>query len=99
MILGMVVGTVVCTQKADQIAGAKYLLVDKCDQTGKGIGQYHVALDQVGAGLGEMIFMSQGSPNRQTKRTFDRPIDASILGIVDTIDQDGQTAYSKSNQG
>ena len=99
MILGMVIGTVVCTQKADQIAGAKYLLIEQCDQSGQGKQKYHVALDQVGAGGGEMIFMSSGSPNRQTKRTFDRPIDASVLGIVDAIDQDGTIVYDKSEQG
>ena len=55
-----------------------------------------MALDQVGAGPGEMIFMSNGSPNRQTPRTFDKPIDASILGIVDLIDESGKVVYSKA---
>ena len=95
MILGMIVGTVVSTQKADNVDGTRYMLVQKCDQHGKGLGEYHVALDQVGAGTGEMIFMSQGSPNRQTKRTFDKPIDASILGIIDLIDESGKVVYSK----
>ncbi len=95
MILGMIVGTVVSTQKADNIDGARYMLVEKCDQHGSGLGEYHVALDQVGSGPGEMIFMSNGSPNRQTLRTFDKPIDASILGIVDLIDEHGQVAYRK----
>ena len=95
MILGMVVGTVVCTCRADEIAGPKYLLIEQCDQSGKGNSKYQVALDQVGAGTGELIFMSQGSPNRQTKRTFDKPIDASVLGIVDLIDQGGKTVYRK----
>jgi len=95
MILGMIVGTVVSTQKADNIDGARYMLVQKCDQHGNTLNEYHVALDQVGAGTGEMIFMSQGSPNRQTKRTFDKPIDASILGIIDLIDESGKVVYSK----
>ncbi|MCP4453001.1 MAG: EutN/CcmL family microcompartment protein [Planctomycetes bacterium] len=95
MILGMVTGTVVTTQKADKIYGAKYLLVNKCDQFGKTKDDFYVALDQVGAGHGEMVLMAQGSPNRQTQRTVDRPIDASIIGIVDLIDQFGQVAYKK----
>jgi len=95
MILGMIVGTVVSTQKADNVDGTRYMLVQKCDQHGKTKDEYHVALDQVGAGTGEMIFMSQGSPNRQTKRTFDKPIDASILGIIDLIDESGKVVYSK----
>lgn len=95
MILGMVQGTVVASAKADKIDGAKYLLVNKCDQHGNVKGDYHVALDQVGAGIGEMVIMSQGSPNRQTERTFDRPIDASIIGIVDVIDQFEEVTYKK----
>ncbi len=95
MILGMVVGTVVCTSKADKIEGATYLLVEQCDQSGERKGKFHVALDQVGAGTGEMIFMSQGSPNRNTERTDDRPIDASVLGIIDLIDEGGRTVYNK----
>ena len=95
MILGMVVGTVVATQKVDQVTGAKYLLVNLCDQHGEVKNDFLVALDQVGAGHGEMVMMAQGSPNRQTERTFDKPIDASILGIVDLIDQFGKTSYKK----
>jgi len=95
MILGIVVGTVVSTLKADMVDGTKYLLIQKCDQRGDTRDEYHVALDQVGAGTGEMIFMSQGSPNRQTKRTFDKPIDASVLGIIDLIDESGEVVYTK----
>ncbi|MBT3199547.1 MAG: EutN/CcmL family microcompartment protein [Phycisphaerales bacterium] len=95
MILGKIVGTVVCTQRADNVEGARFMLVEKCDQHGTTTGEFHVALDQVGAGPGEVIFMSNGSPNRQTERTFDKPIDASILGIVDMIDESGKVVYSK----
>jgi microcompartment protein CcmK/EutM len=42
-----------------------------------------------------MVMMARGSPNRQTPRTFDRPIDASILGIIDEIAQFGEVAYKK----
>ena len=95
MIIARVRGTVVCTRKADGIAGAKYLLVEQCDQSGEGNGKNHEALDQVGAGPDEVIFMSQGSPNRQTERTFDRPVDATILGIIDLIEEMGEIAYRK----
>ena len=91
----MVVGTVVTTQKADKIGGAKYLLINKCDQYGKVKNDFSIALDQVGAGHGEMVIMSEGSPNRQTKRTFNRPIDASIIGIVDLIGQFDKVTYKK----
>jgi len=91
----MVVGTVVATRKADNIGGAKYLLINKCNQRGEVKDDFYVALDQVGAGHGEMVLMATGSPNRQTERTFDRPIDASILGIVDLIDEFGEVTYKK----
>jgi carbon dioxide concentrating mechanism protein CcmL len=91
----MVIGTVVTTSKADKIEGARYMLVNKCDQFGATKDEYYVALDQVGAGHGEMVMMSQGSPNRQTPRTFDRPIDASIIGIVDMVGQFGEVSYKK----
>jgi len=91
----MVVGTVVSTQKADGIAGAKYLLVDLCNSSGEIKGEYHVALDQVGAGHGDMVMIATGSPNRQTPRTFDHPIDASILGIIDLVSHHGETVYKK----
>ena len=96
MILGMVAGTVVTSQKADGIEGAKYLLVERCSQGAERRGEFHVALDQIGAGVGEMIFMSQGSPNRQTPRTFDKPVDATVIGIVDLIDECGEVVYDKS---
>ncbi|MHC4247983.1 MAG: EutN/CcmL family microcompartment protein [Planctomycetota bacterium] len=95
MILGMVVGTVVTTEKADKIEGAKYLLVNQCNERGETKDDFFVALDRVGAGHGEMVMMAKGSPNRQTPRTFDRPIDASILGIVDMIAKFGEVAYKK----
>jgi ethanolamine utilization protein EutN len=95
MILGMVQGTVVASNKADGIVGAKYLIVNKCDQFGKVKNDYYVALDQVGAGHGEMVMMAQGSPNRQTERTIDHPIDASIIGIIDMIDQFEKVTYKK----
>jgi ethanolamine utilization protein EutN len=95
MLLGMVVGTVVATQTADAIDDAKYLLVNICDEAGVLKGDFHIALDQVGAGHGDMVLMATGSPNRQTERTFDHPIDASIIGIVDLIDRGGRTTYKK----
>ena len=95
MILGMVVGTVVCSTRADQIEAAKYLLVEHCDQHGKGKNDFHVVLDPVGAGPGEMVFVSLGSPSRNTDRTLDRPIDALILGIVDLVDENDKVVYRK----
>ena len=95
MLLGTVVGTVVPTLKADKIGGAKYLLIELSDQSGKGRDKFHVALDQVGAGVGELVFINQGSPGRNTMRTDDRPVDSLVLGIVDVIEEGGRTVYEK----
>ena len=95
MILGRVVGTVVSERRADQIAAARYLLIDQCDQHGKGKNDFLVALDLIGANSGEMVILSQGSAARQTKITDNRPMDAIIVGIVDLIDEQGRVVYKK----
>jgi len=95
MVFAFVVGTVVSTQRDDGIPDAKYLLVEKCDQYGSRKGSYIVALDHVGAERDELVLVSEGSPNRNTPRTNDRPIDASILGIVDLVDEMGTVVYQK----
>jgi microcompartment protein CcmK/EutM len=95
MLLAQVVGTVVSTQRADSIAGAKYLLVQTCDQQGSLKGHYVVALDLVGAGVGEMVIIAQGSSARQTGTTFEKPIDAVIAGIVDMVEEEGSVVFRK----
>jgi microcompartment protein CcmK/EutM len=95
MIFGKVTGTVVSTQKSDGITGTKYLLVQLCDHREKLKNGYIVALDLVGAGLGEMVIIAQGSSARQTDMTYQKPIDAVIAGIVDLVEEDGVTVYRK----
>ncbi|RKX76636.1 MAG: ethanolamine utilization protein EutN [Spirochaetes bacterium] len=95
MIFGKVAGTIVSTQRSDQIEGAKYLLVELCDQKGNGKKSYLVALDPLQAGEGEMVILSQGSSCRQTQLTYQKPIDTLIVGIVDMVEERGQVAYRK----
>jgi microcompartment protein CcmK/EutM len=95
MILGKVVGTVVSEKRADQIEAAKYLLIDQCDQQGRGKNDFLVALDLIGAGYEEIVLLSQGSAARQTTITDNRPMDAIIIGIVDLIDEQGNVVYKK----
>jgi len=52
-------------------------------------------LDLVGAGLGEMVIIAQGSSARQTSLTFEKPIDAVIAGIVDLVEEDGTVVFRK----
>ena len=93
MNLARVRGTVVATRRSDKVDGAKWLLVEDCDQNGAGRGEYVVALDMVGADRGQLVLLTQGSSCRWTRRTDDRPMDALVVAIVDEIDQAGTVTY------
>lgn len=95
MLLAKVKGTIVSTKKADTIRGAKYLLVQICDHREKLRKRFVVALDLIGAGMGEVVIIAQGSSARQTKMTFEKPIDAVVAGIVDLIEEKGTITYRK----
>ena len=95
MILGRVIGTVVSTRKDDELEGLKFLVVKACDFDGKPTGAAVVAADSVGAGIGEVVLYASGSSARQTHITKDRPVDATIMAIVDAIEQDGKQTYTK----
>jgi microcompartment protein CcmK/EutM len=95
MILGKVVGTVVSSTSRTGITGAVFLLIEKCSQSGEVRNDYVVALDMVGAGKGEMVMVSEGSTARETPLTVGRPLDAIVVGIVDSIDENEQLVYQK----
>ena len=85
MFIGKVSGTVVASRKVDQLSGFKLLLVKKLDLARKETGDFTVAVDVVGAGYGEIVLVVSGSSARQTERTDKKPIDAAIVGIIDTV--------------
>ncbi|MGD8778987.1 MAG: EutN/CcmL family microcompartment protein [Ignavibacteria bacterium] len=86
MILGKVIGTVWSTRKDENLVGAKFLIVRQLniDYTPK--ENFIVAVDSVGAGVGEVVLCAQGSSARQTSLTKNKPIDAVIMAIVDKLD-------------
>ncbi len=94
MNLARVRGTVVASKRSDQVSGAKWLLVEDCDQRGAGKGEYLVALDMVGAERGQLVLLTQGSSCRWTYRTDDRPMDTLVVAIVDQVDQSGEVVYA-----
>ena len=94
MNLAKVRGTVVASKRSDKVDGAKWLLVEDCDQAGAGKGEYLVALDMVGAERGQLVLLTQGSSCRWTYRTDDRPMDTLVVAIVDEIDQSGEVVYA-----
>jgi len=95
MMIGKVVGTVIATRKEDELEGLKFLLVRGLDLDGKPTSALVVAADAVGAGIGEVVLYASGSSARQTKVTRDRPVDATIMAIVDEIEVGGKTKYVK----
>ena len=95
MVLGKVVGTVVSTRKDEELGGLKLLVVKACDFDGKPTGAAVVAADAVGAGVGEVVLYASGSSARQTHITKDRPVDATIMAIVDQVEVEGTTHYTK----
>jgi len=96
MLLGKVVGSVVCNNQIESIDGLKLLAVEEVDIQNKATGSYVVAVDAVGAGVGETIMFATGSAARQTQNTKDRPADAVIMAIVDMWDINGSVIYKKS---
>ena len=86
MILGKVVGTVVATRKDERLAGSKLLLVQPVQPDGTPRGAPLVAVDTVDAGVGERVLVVGGSSARMAEGMTDRPVDAAVVGIVDTVD-------------
>jgi len=95
MNIGRVAGTVVSTRKDEKLTGAKLQIVRQIDLDGKETGAFVVAIDAVGAGPGEVVLYASGSSARQTPVTKDRPADAVIMAIVDSIEVGGKTVYTK----
>jgi ethanolamine utilization protein EutN len=96
--MGRVVGTVVSTRKEEELVGLKFLLVKQLDVNLKEMDKFVVAADAVGAGMGEVVLYASGSSARQTVATNNRPVDATIMAIVDSYDIMGRSVYSKSEE-
>jgi microcompartment protein CcmK/EutM len=96
MIIARVVGSAVSTIKDGQLTGLKLLLVREATPANELVGEPFVAVDSVGAGSGELVLVAQGSAARQTDVTRDRPVDALIMGILDSLEVDGTVTFRKA---
>lgn len=85
MIVAKVVGTVVATRKDPRLVGHKLLIARPMDPRGKPEGTYLVAIDTVDAGFGETVLIVSGSSARMASGMKDCPVDAAIVGIVDSV--------------
>ena len=95
MLLGRVTGTVVASQKEPLMDGLTMLVVRQLGVDNAETGGYVVAVDAVGAGVGEVVMYASGSSARQTAVTQNRPCDAVIMAIIDSWDMGGENVYEK----
>jgi microcompartment protein CcmK/EutM len=86
VLLAKIVGTVVATRKDPRLVSNKLMVARPVDPRGKAEGAYLVAVDTVDAGIGETVLIVSGSSARMAAGMKDSPVDAAIVGIVDTVD-------------
>jgi len=95
MIIAQVVGSAVATLKHDLLKSTKLMLVCQANAQGKIIGEPFLAVDMVGAGEGELVVVSQGSSARLATGQNSSPVDAAIVGILDSLQVDGKVEFRK----
>ena len=79
MLRGIIRGNIVSTRKQESLVGAKFMEMDNGELTGR----YIIAIDSVGAGIGETVLITTGSSARLALHNTNAPTDAVIVGIVD----------------
>lgn len=82
MIIGKVVGSLFSTRKSEKLVGNKFMIVEPVEAMQAG-GKRVVAIDIIGAGIGEYVLVAQGSAARIGCDMEDAPVDAAIVGIID----------------
>lgn len=82
MLVGKVVGSVVSTRKNEKLVGNKFMVVELAEHMGGSAGRM-VAIDNIGAGIGEFVLIATGSAARVGCSLADAPVDAAIVGIID----------------
>lgn len=104
MFIGRVTGSIVCTQKTPAMVGQKLLVIEPLRVNEKDqsnllpTGRTFIAVDTCGAGEGEVVLCVQGSSARFTPETKPLPVDAAIIGIVDSVRIGGNTAFTSSSK-
>jgi len=98
MLLARIVGTVVATAKDEGLEGLKLLITQTVGLDMKPKPNFVVAADSVGAGMGELVIVVQGSSARMASRVKNRPLDATIVGIVDAVEIEGRVVFRKEQE-
>jgi ethanolamine utilization protein EutN len=105
MFVAKVIGSVIATQKVATMTGHKLLLVEpyRLDPANREklipTGRTFVTVDPLGAGVGQMVLLCQGSSARLTPETDKLPIDAVIIGLVDQVDVEGRVVFADGKTG
>ena len=86
MIICRVVGHVWATKKEESLTGLKLMVVREIGGSGDSEGSAFVAVDVVGAGVGEQVLVVSGSTARVAAGGYDLPVDCAIVGIIDTLE-------------
>jgi len=95
MLIAKVIGSAVASVKLDALKSSKLLVVSPADGHGVVNGAPFLAVDLVGAGSGELVVVSQGSSARIAAGANSSPVDAAIIGILDSLQIDGDVAFRK----
>lgn len=99
MYAARIIGTVVCTQKDQKMNGLKMQVVQPVNLvTFQDEGKPAVAIDAVGAGDKEIVLVVSGSSARLAELTLNKPVDATIMAIVDYVDIEGKNVFSKNKK-
>jgi len=97
--LGRVIGTAVATVKSSGLDSYKLLLVrdfqDDANATPDERADYYVAIDTVGAGIGEVVLVAFGSAARLSSTPLEAPVDAAIVAILDTVRVGGEYVFER----
>jgi len=95
MRIAYVIGTTIATMKNEKLTGRKLLIVKDADLEGKTRGEAYIAVDSVDAGTGDLVIITEGSSARQTETTLNLPVDAVIVGVIDSLQIGGKDTYRK----
>jgi microcompartment protein CcmK/EutM len=95
MRIARVVGTAVSTVKEASLVGHKLLLVRETDEHNEVLGPVFVAVDVVGVGPDELVLVSEGSAARHATTTSGQPVDAVIMGVLDSLEVGGTVTFRR----
>ena len=98
MQIAKVLGTVVSNHKTRSLTGIKLVILQLIDAQGQLLPSYEVAGDVVGAGVNEWVLVTRVSAARKDSGNEDRPLDAMVVGIIDTVTVDNRSLYSKKDE-